>query len=453
MFGRISEFRDWFTERRHAHAYRVTPTPLDSLAGWEADRDAGVIRHRTGRFFAVEGLEVTTGHGAGASSWSQPIINQPESGILGILLKRFGGVPHYLLQAKMEPGNINVLQLSPTVQATHSNYTRVHRGGSVPYLEHFLAPRRGKVVFDALQSEQGAWFLHKRNRNMIVEVDEEVPLLDAFCWLTQEQIGELLRHDNLVNMDTRTVLAGLPLPRSGTDEGTASSGDDSFRNALDRSSSPKTPGRRTTAEVLSWFTEAKASRRLERTRAPLHGLKEWTWGAERVSHESGRYFSVIGVDVEAGNREVAGWSQPMIAPVGRGVIAFLTKRFVGVPHLLVQAHTEAGTRDVVEVGPTVRCNPGNHRHLPPAERPPFLETILSAPASRIRLDVIHSEEGGRFYHAENRYVVVEAEDDFPDDVPDDFTWVTVGQLLELVRHGNVVNVEARNLLASLRLIP
>ncbi|MEV5675209.1 MULTISPECIES: NDP-hexose 2,3-dehydratase family protein [unclassified Streptomyces] len=429
MFGRMSEFHAWFAERQRAQTCRVTPAPLDALDGWEADRGASLIRHRTGRFFTVEGLEVSTGNGEG-TSWAQPIINQPESGILGILVKRFGGVPHYLLQAKMEPGNINVLQLSPTVQATHSNYTGVHRGTAVPYLEYFLAPRRGKVLFDALQSEQGAWFLRKRNRNMIIEVAEDVPLLDRFCWLTREQIGELLRCENLVNMDTRTVLSGLPLPVN-----------------------PDEPGAHSTAEILSWFTEAKAGRRLERSRVPLDSIKDWVREEGRIVHTSGRYFSVMGVDVEAGDREVARWSQPMIAPVGRGLIAFLTRTIQGVPHLLIQACTEAGTRDVVEVGPTVQCNPGNFAQEPAASWPRFLGSVLSAPPSRIRLDVVHSEEGGRFYHAENRYAVVEAGDDFPDTVPDGFIWATVGQLTELARLGNVVNVEARNLLASLRLIP
>ena len=43
----------------------------------------------------------------------------------------------YLLQAKAEPGNINKIQISPTVQATKSNYTRVHGGKEIPYLRYF----------------------------------------------------------------------------------------------------------------------------------------------------------------------------------------------------------------------------------------------------------------------------------------------------------------------------
>lgn len=448
MFRGTSDFHSWFADQRTAHSYQVAPTALDRLDGWRTDPETGALRHHSGRFFSVEGLQVSVDHPR-TSTWVQPVINQPESGILGILVKRFDGVPHVLMQAKMEPGNINAVQLSPTVQATRSNYTRVHRGGSVPYLEHFVAPRGGRVLFDALQSEQGSWFLAKRNRNMIVEVEVEcdVPVLDRYCWLTLDQVGELLGSDNLVNMDSRTVLSALP---SGLRPPDAARG--GFRDRVAASARPGAPALHEMTDVYSWLTEIRAQRRLDRVQVPLRRAPGWEYGEDRIRHESGRYFSVIGVDVKADSREVGSWSQPMIQPSSRGVIGFLCKQVDGVLHLLVQARTEAGTRDVVEIAPTVQCSPANYAHLPAAARPLFLEHLLSAPASHVRVDVVHSEEGGRFYHAENRYLVVE-DDDFPTDAPPGFLCVTVQQLLTLVRQGGQVNVEARNLLATLRLAP
>ena len=87
-----------------------------------------------------------------------------------------------MMQAKIEPGNLNIVQLSPTLQATRSNYTRVHGGKSPNYLEYFNGERDVYVLVDQLQSEQGARFLQKRNRNIIVEVDEneELPVKDGF---------------------------------------------------------------------------------------------------------------------------------------------------------------------------------------------------------------------------------------------------------------------------------
>ena len=143
--------------------------------------------------------------------FEQPIVNQPEIGVLGILAKRFDGVLHFLLQAKMEPGNIDLVQLSPTVQATRSNYTRVHGGKRPRYLDFFLQRGVNRVLVDQLQSEQGLFFLRKRNRNIIVETREDVPLHDDFHWLTLGQIKRLMQEPHTVNMDTRTVIAAVPL--------------------------------------------------------------------------------------------------------------------------------------------------------------------------------------------------------------------------------------------------
>lgn len=207
----LAEFREWFAERHRTERAEVTRIPFADLDGWSFAPGSGNLVHRSGRFFSVEGLRVSTRSDPGAG-WSQPIINQSEIGILGILAKEIDGVVHFLMQAKMEPGNINSVQLSPTVQATHSNYVGVHHGAGVPYLEYFTRPRPGGVLVDVLQSEHGAWFWCKRNRNMVVEVaeDEDVEVRDGFCWLTVGQLQELLRVDNLVNMDSRTVLACVP---------------------------------------------------------------------------------------------------------------------------------------------------------------------------------------------------------------------------------------------------
>lgn len=446
MGERVAEFQEWFAAQRNAHHYEVRRAPLDRLDGWSVDSDSGVVRHRSGRFFSVEGVEVSTDHGP-TECWAQPILNQPEMGILGILVKWFDGVLHFLMQAKMEPGNIDLLELSPTVQATRSNYTGVHRGKAVPYLEYFTAPRGGRIISDVLQSEQGAWFLSKRNRNMIVEVAEDVPVRDGFRWLTAEEIGELLRSDHLVNMDSRTVLAGYPFPVD--DRVPATTGP--FQRALRLSAQPGVPGMHTRAELLSWFTEAKARYRLTRTTVPLTSMKGWICGQEEISHELDRYFTVLGVEVEAGNREVSSWSQPMIAPRHRGVIALVVKMIDGVLHVLAHARSQAGTLDIVEIAPTVQCAPGNYVGEPAERRPAFLDYVLSAEPSCTRFDALHSEEGGRFYHAVNRYLVVEAGEEVPQDASGpDFVWMTVGQLAELARYGNYVNVEARNLLTCLR---
>ena len=227
-------FDSWLAERREAHPFSVTRIPFDAMDGWGFAEDTGDLVHRSGRFFAVGGLKVTTSTGP-FPTWHQPIITQPEVGILGIVVKEFRGVLHCLMQAKMEPGNPNLLQLSPTVQATRSNYTRVHKGAPVRYIEYFTGHRRSRVIADVLQSEHGWWFYRKNNRNIVVEIDADVdvPIHEDFCWLTLGQINELMARDNVINMDSRTVLSCLPVPARGT----AAPGD-TFTASLDASLDP-----------------------------------------------------------------------------------------------------------------------------------------------------------------------------------------------------------------------
>ncbi|HEX3961242.1 MAG TPA: NDP-hexose 2,3-dehydratase family protein [Trebonia sp.] len=414
-----SEVPGWLAARGRARVRRI---PFAELDGWSFAADTGDLRHRSGRFFSIEGLHVVRPN----AEWQQPIIVQPEIGILGILAKEFDGILHFLMQAKMEPGNANLVQLSPTVQATRSNYTKAHGGTEVRYLEYFLQPGRSRVLTDVLQSEHGAWFFRKRNRNMIAEVEEEVAAGDDFRWFTLGQLGAMLRQDNLVNMDARTVLASAPM--TCAEHGALSSD----------------------AGLLSWFTGERARHEIHARRVPLRQVAGWRRDTHSVHRADHRFFRVVAVAVEGADREVASWTQPLVEPVGPGVVGFAYRTFDGVPHVLVQARVEGGFLDTAELGPTVQCAPANYVHLPGEHQPPFLDVMLDAAPARIRYAAVHSEEGGRFLTAESRYLIVETDESTtPTMAPPGYHWVTPGQLNWLAGHSRYVNVQARTLLAVL----
>ena len=426
----LADFPGWFAQRRRVTDFQVERIPFDQLEGWSFAPDSGNLTHRSGRFFTIEGMHVSSDTDPGRN-WYQPVIRQREVGILGILVKEFDGVLHFLMQAKMEPGNPNLLQLSPTVQATRSNYTKVHQGADVRYVDYFLNPRPGSVVTDVLQSEHGSWFFQKSNRNMIVEAFDDVPLHEDFCWLTLGQLWVLLAQDNLVNMDSRTVLSTAP---SVSEDERALHSD---------------------TELLSWFTERRARRDLTAERIPLAGLPGWARTDTQISREDQAFFDVVAVKVTAGSREVTSWTQPLVEPIGRGICAFLTREIDGVRHLLVNALPEGGSQDTVELGPTVQYIPGNRERPLSEDRPQFLDQVLCAAPERFLFSAVHSEEGGRFLNAESDYLIVEAVEGEPGydiDPPDGFRWITPSQLNSLLRHGNYVNVQARTLVACLNAV-
>ncbi|MBN1978717.1 MAG: NDP-hexose 2,3-dehydratase family protein [Anaerolineae bacterium] len=458
-FQTHDEFLAWFQSRRTATRFVVEQIPLAEMDQWTFAKNPHRLVHRSGKFFAIEGVRAHTNYGP-VPEWDQPIINQPEIGILGIITKVFNGTRYFLMQAKMEPGNVNALQLSPTVQATKSNYTQVHRGKLPPYLAYFLDHDKARILVDQLQSEQGARFLRKRNRNMIIEIAEDVPPHDEFRWLTLGQIKQLLTVDNLVNMDARTVLSCIPFTNIAWKHYYAATSQDypdhfdvfgrrltGFAKDLFLSLLDRRPVRHTLDEIISWFTRLKTRYELEVRRIPLDKVRRWEQTEYEIRHETGRHFSVIAVSVQAGNREVTHWTQPLLKHTDYGVVGFLTKKFDGTLHFLVRASLEPGNLDIIEMGPTVACSNAEARAKQP-NHPPFLETFLQAPPEQVRYSAIQSEEGGRFYHFQNRYMILELPPDTQLDPPEHFIWMTLGQIIDFTKY-SYFNIEARNLLACL----
>lgn len=453
----LEAFRRWFAAYVETESSEIHRIPFTELKGWRFEEPHGNLVHESGKFFSVRGLRVRNAPGA-VPEWDQPIIHQPEVGILGILVKEFDGVPHCLMQAKMEPGNHNRVQISPTVQATRSNYTRVHGGRPVPYLDFFRNVSRHQILADVLQSEQGSWFYRKRNRNIIVETRDDVELLDGFYWLSVGQLHALLSSPDLVNMDSRTVMACLPFASPSPSGRWAIDGAPAARRpvegtsigaALARSLDPGYGALHSTGSVRNWFTGARAGFTGEAHLMDLGSVRDWQRSDDRISHDHGVFFDVMAVDVQTGSREVSGWTQPMIEARGQGVAAFLVQRIGGVLHVLVRVGSEPGFVDAIELAPTVQCTPENYAVLPAEAAPPFLDEVLHAPADAVRFDTVLSEEGGRFFHTRSRYLIVELPSERELAEPDDFRWLAVHQLSSLVQHSNYLNIQARTLLTCL----
>ena len=148
------------------------------------------------------------------------------------------------------------------------------------------------------------------------------------------------------------------------------------------------------------------------------------------------------------NREVLSWYQPLLQPMEKGICAFIIKKIKGIVHFLVQAKVECGNFDTAEFAPTVQCSAENTTD--PYRQPLFLDYVKNADPKQIIYDTLQSEEGGRFYREQNRNMIVVAGEDFDtEDIPDNFTWMTLYQINELLRYNNIFNIQARSLLAAL----
>lgn len=438
---------EWLRFRNDHVVVNIEQIPFANMSDWCFEEKTGNIVHKKRKFFLIEGIEVKTNYGL-TKSWQQPIINQPEIGILGIIAKKENGIYYFLMQAKIEPGNINFIQLSPTLQATKSNYTQVHSGEKPKYLEFFLDKNK-RVLVDQLQSEQGTRFLKKRNRNIIIEIDEDIPVYDDFCWMTIGQIKKMMTYSNVVNMDTRSVISTIPFNIfcQNINEKQKQSLIQFAKNNTMFLSMLEENSLYSINEILQWLTEIKVKYELQVKRMPLKKVNNWTKNDLEICHKDNNHFTIIAANIQIENREVKIWDQPLIKSIGQGVIAFLVKRINGIYYFLVQARIEAGNFDIVEIGPTIQCVPNKYKDK--AYLPMFLEYAMNAKEEKIIYSSYQSEEGGRFYREQNKNMIIEVEDL---EVPENYKWVTLGQLNYLLRYNNMINIQARSLLSSIQFI-
>lgn len=462
IFQSIESLDEWLLEIKNASGFVVKQINFSEMKQWKFSAEGDLV-HNSGRFFSIVGVdsELSARH---CVNWDQPIISQPEVGLLGILSKDFGGVRYFLMQAKIEPGNEGLIQLSPTVQATHSNMEKVHGGHGQDYLEYFTEDACSIVISDQLQSEQGSRFYQKRNRNLVIDVAGDVPVKQGFRWFNLKELKQLLERNNIINMDARSVISCFPsFSLSSTDSENHSVRQflsqcypglrlDDFSNQI-LESMQNSPAAYTSSEELDvWLGRLQEKYSIKTKLKPLKSLSDWNVTDSEIRHKSEPFFSIIAVSVQANSREVSAWDQPLIKDEALGMMGFIAKKINGLMHFLVQARIEAGGRFGVELSPTVSCTNYRYKWDRWGDEYPLIKYFISPGLADIVYDSIQSEEGGRFYKFQNRNMIISVDDVDENDIPENYTWMSLYQIEAFQKRG-LCTIDTRTLLSSLSLRP
>ena len=440
----VQDILDWITKLNSEIYVSMHKNRLEDSDFWFYDEAAGEIVNKNRSFFRITGMQRIAG---GEVIEEQPIIIQDEIGYLGIICREFDGEMHYLMQAKIEPGNINKIQLSPTIQATKSNFTQKHGGKRPAYLDYFINASKYKIIVDQIQSEQSSRFFRKRNRNIIIEVDEDIEVLKSHKWMTLEQIKALMRYDNIVNMDSRTVLSCLPLYRLDSDTESLIhyarliKDDTLFRSVLGERDSNVLP------EIYQYINNYKMFDESTYRFVPLYSLDSWhTVGNEFVC-KTPYSFKLVFCDIEIEGREVRHWTQPLFEATGIATFGLLTCVDNGIKKFLVHALPEIGCFDGIELAPSVQRE-YIHKHENNKVDDLFDEYLNKNKG--IKFDTLLSEEGGRFYCEQNRNVIVDiGTPEALGKLPEGYFWADFKTLNTLVQVNNCLNIQLRNLLSVL----
>jgi oxidase EvaA len=281
---------------------------------------------------------------------------------------------------------------------------------------------------------------------MILIIEDRLEESATHRWMTLGQIKALMRYDNIVNMDTRTVISCIPfsyLLAGGEDlkDIEARCNDISMVNSM-----TARLDQRVLTETFYAMNQFKQFNALETTQVDLFSMKSWTMRDDAFSCSQPYPFRVIFCDISIDGREVKHWTQPLFQATGIATFGLLTCIENGKKEFLVHLKPEIGCFDGIELGPSIQQEYSTALELDSCSQL-FFEKLGAA--SGIVLDVLLSEEGGRFYHEQNRNVIVEIDKDELRDLPEGYFWMDYRNLNMFTQFNNCVNIQLRNLMSLL----
>ncbi|HBN76333.1 MAG TPA: hypothetical protein DD473_11050 [Planctomycetaceae bacterium] len=431
----LCDLLNWREEETDLSQLNVQGIRLSQSQEWQLD-SSGAISHDSNRYFRMIGLNYYDM--AKQRHVSQPMIDQSEVGMLCFLVSNQSNSWEILLQAKAEPGNVNGVQFAPSVQATCSNYQRVHQGQPVSYLNYAL--HSDTVFYDQLQSEQNSRFFCKRNCNRVVRHSETFqPAGSDHRWVSLTGLFSLLGHSHLINTDARSVLACWLLsdPKFLTEMGLKRG----QLNLVDSLNS--TRNYHESNDLQNWLDNLNQNWSLDRHRIPILELTDsWKWDDGNLTSDRHAFF-MRHIAVQCLTREIPEWDQPIIASCQPTNLTTLVGMINGSLHLLLQARLEAGNRLGFELTTTIQAESVEAQSV---EESGYAKNLPDVTTPLLSFE--NSEEGGRFDQCISEYAILWVD---PEDVPESpfHRWVSLSQLSQWLGKTNIITNELRSTLSAL----
>ena len=411
---KIKELNKWISNQKIKNKMTISKINIVDIVNWKINSKKIFNENRS--FFSIIPFKFINSK---KLAWFQPLIIQKEVGILGILKKIYKSNDYYLLQAKVEPGNINGIQLSPTVQATKSNYLRKHGGKKTNYLDFFIKKKKQlKIISNLKLSEQGTRYFDKSNKNILIDIKNiKIKKFQNYIWVTKKNLDFLLNKKNLLNMDTISVLSSSIK-----------------KNNIDNSINKK-------SIILNNLTDFEKKFTIKKKIVTFNDLYNWKIFKNKISDTKNKFFSILFLKIKTNSREVNEWSQPIISDHHISFNGFLTIKENNTIHYLLQATLEPG---FLHPKFTSTISIKNYNSKKNNSKINFFNFFKK---KKKIINFINSDEGGRFYKNEthNSICLLNLKD--KPVLKKNFIWASHNQVVDLINK-NLLSIEARNLFAS-----
>ena len=147
------------------------------------------------------------------------MVEPSQEGLCAFICKIIDGVMHFIVQAKVEYGNLDIVEFAPTIQTLTGDY-KTSDINTIPFLEYILNAKPEQIYFDTLQSEEGGRFFKEQNRNTIVIADDnfDESLPENFIWMTLNQLYTFIKFNNYLNIQARNLIAAISYKRETNED-------------------------------------------------------------------------------------------------------------------------------------------------------------------------------------------------------------------------------------------
>ena len=406
-------FQKKFENKKKKILFKKKKIQLNKTNDWIFSNE---IKHKTGKFFKIFGYLVKTNFPK-KSFYYQPLILQKEIGYLAIFKSIEKNKTYFLLQLKAEPGNKNLIQLSPTIQATKSNYLRVHKGKKTKFIE--FTKNTNNFLLNSNQPEQGSKYKNKYNKNLIIKTRKFKNLPRNFIWLSIKEIKKLSKKNNILNMDTISIFSCYlkKVPSNNTVN--------SFKH------------------IKKKYLDFKNKYKIKILKKSISELKGWKQDDYSIYDKKKKFFKIQSFEINTDFREINNWSQPLISDYGKTLNVLFINQTKSQVHYLCKLILEPGY-DLPRFTNTIFIQNYKSKH----HINNFLKKHNFLLKKKI-LDVTNSDEGGRFYNNKCKNIVLEVEN-IKKLERQNYVWISYNQMLQLIKK-KLVTIELRNLFGILNI--
>lgn len=207
--NQLGDIIHWLDDEKANNHILQKRVGLNTLKSWRLDKN-GYLSHIEGKYFKVVGMKVTS-PSREVQTWSQPILDNVGTGIIGLLLKRENNNLYFLMRARAEVGNRHIVQLGPTVEFNPGNYMHNMKLRKPFLFEEFRNPDRFIRVWENRLSEEGGKFYKEEHVHRILMLPEgmELEIPSVYRWISYDQVRFFLHMGEYVNSCARSILACL----------------------------------------------------------------------------------------------------------------------------------------------------------------------------------------------------------------------------------------------------